>query len=620
MERRSPLNVADVLIIVAYFVFILGLSVRISMKRRARGVVEELEERDGALSPESEEFFLAGRNTSWLGVGCSLFMSNIGSEHFVALASSGATSGLAVANFEWIATMYITLALGYLFVPFYIGTNIRTIPEFLSVRFCKAARLYIAMVTVFTGVVVKICVVLYSGSIVLEALLGWSSWLSLTALILATCIYTVVGGLEAVISTEIVQAFVLLLGGIPLAILSLRSVGGWEKLSTSLIAESTDRRWMLHLLQPLRGVDWVEFPWTGILFGLPAMEVYYWCTDQVVAQRVLAAKSVVHAKGGCVLTAFAKLLIPPIMVLPGMCARVLFQDVRTEPNRAFPTAVAELLPNGLLGLMVAAMLAALMSSLASTYNSTSAIISYDFYRQLHPRASERTLVLVGRLSIVVLTAIGILWIPIVSRISSGLYVYIQSIISYVAPPIAVVYTGGVFWRRATPAAAVVTLYLGGLLGLARLVAEIVLKSLEKHTSNAFLSFAVYSNFLHFALFSTCLSTAVLVLVSLCTHPAGQEQTDAVFAQASKASDLASYGVVPEFDGDSTSSGPSRMGEEDSGMATAGTGTEQTMDRLHFRAPAVSSARWLGNEGQKVVVNLLASVHLAFAGSIFWHFR
>mmetsp|Transcript_42139 Transcript_42139/g.164782 ORF Transcript_42139/g.164782 Transcript_42139/m.164782 type:complete len:610 (-) Transcript_42139:104-1933(-) len=606
----AVLNSADVVIVVGYFVLLALLLGLLSWRKKVRAS-HASEDGEGMRVKDSEDFFLAGRNATWVGVGCSLFMSNIGSEHFVALAGSGANSGLAVASFEWLASVFITLVLGYLFVPFYLSTRITTVPEFLSVRFSTAARVYIAVVTVFTGVVVKICVTLYSGSLVLQSLLGWSPWASLLSLVIGTCIYTVIGGLEAVIMTEIVQAFVLLLGGLPLAILSVQAAGGWSDMSQAIISESPDRKWMLHLFQPANGPDWVEFPWPGIVLGLPAMEVFYWCTDQVITQRVLAAKSIAHAKGGCVLTAYAKLLIPPIMVLPGLCARVLYPEVRKNSNLAFPMIVSNILPHGLLGLMVAAMLAALMSSLASTYNSTSAIISYEFYKRLRPRSTDRSLVIVGRVSIVLLTIIGILWIPVISKTGDGLYLYIQSIISYVAPPIAVVYLAGILWKGATPRAATVTLFSGGLIGFIRFVLESVFKIMENPPKNAFLSVCVYSNFLYFAFFSTCFSVFLLTICSLFTE-APQAKIDAVFAHAAKAADLASYVVVPKLVEESS--------DADSLDDTMSMSSAERVHHLKLVDRDNARTKCFGNDAQKTVINTFASLQMGLSFSAFWHFR
>lgn len=609
MEGPAVLGLLDIFVIVLYFVLIAALSMYISVRNRSQ---EEIALQDG----ESEAFFLAGRTVSWIGVGCSLFMSNIGSEHFVALAGSGATSGLAVSTFEWLAAIFISLVLGQVFVPFYMSTRVKTIPEFLGLRFSPGSRLYIAMVSVFTGVVIKICVILYSGALVLQVLLGWNSWISLAAIVLGTCVYSVIGGLEAVILTEIVQAVVLLCGGIPLAVLSLHAVGGWSQLRASLITESADREYMMHLLQPAKGVAWVEFPWVGLLLGLPSMELWYWCTDQTVVQRAISAKSVNHAKGGCVLTAIFKLFIPFMMVVPGMCARVLYDDVKDEPNLAFPMLVANLLPRGLLGLMVAAMLAALMSSLASTYNSTSTIIAYDFYKRLRPHTSEHSLVFVGRVAIVVVTFVGILWIPVVHKISSGLYVYIQSVVSYVAPPIAVVYLAGVTWQGATPTAALCTLFLGGSLGLARFCVEIFVKSMDPPPQNRFLSVAVYSNFLLFAFFSTCVSAVVLVGLSLITTPTDQEKLDVIFVDDTKGIDPASYSMV---DSSMAAEDEDVNGSEHQHFG-ASTGRSVNDDRSEEIEAETARYKRHVREPQSLVVSIAITAQTAMAAAIFWHFR
>ncbi|KAK4537735.1 hypothetical protein CDCA_CDCA14G3760 [Cyanidium caldarium] len=506
------LQLSDWVCVSVYFGALAGavLLATTLQRRRARAPANDVAESDG--------YFLAGRSTTFFGVGASLFMSNIGSEHFVALAAAGATSGLAVSAFEWMACVFVGVVLGRLFVPLYLRARLHTVPQFLQVRYSVACRRYHSVAVLLMAVLTKISATLYSGAIVLRVLLGWPVWLSLLLLLLLTALYTILGGLQAVIFTEILQAVVLLAGGLALSVLSLRSVGGFSGLGRILAADQ--RRPMLNVLQwPSATRSWVEYPWPGLLFGLPALELFYWCTDQVVVQRVFAAKSETHAQGGCLLCGFLKTLVPFMMVVPGLCARVLFAEVVDAPNTAYPTAVARLLPHGLLGLMVSAMLAALMSSLASTFNSTATIVAYDFVRDCCARRAlpDKTLVLIGRLTTVALCGVAIAWIPVVDHMGEELYYYIQSVISFVAPPIAVVFLLGVLWQRATATAAFTTLALGGAVGLTRFVGETVLRLTGASPPLGKLGALFFtSNFLYFAIFSWMSAMLLMVALSLCT--------------------------------------------------------------------------------------------------------
>ncbi|KAF6001839.1 hypothetical protein F1559_004138 [Cyanidiococcus yangmingshanensis] len=520
------LNALDWAFVLIYFSALVGV---ILLSTRFRSSSESTSRGDA----ESEQFFLAGRSTTFFAVGASLFMSNIGSEHFIALAAAGATSGLAVASFEWMASVFVGIVLGRVFAPFYLRTGLHTVPKFLQLRYAAGARRYHAMATVMMAILTKVSATLYSGAIILRVLLGWPVWFSLIMILVLTTLYTSLGGLRAVIWTEVLQALVLLSGGLALAVLSLRAVGNFAGLRELLVAEN--RVQMLDLLQwPSASRPWVEYPWPGIVFGLPALEVFYWCTDQVVVQRVLSAKSESHARGGSLFCGFLKTLVPFMMVIPGLCAYLLFPEVSKNPNYAYPTAVARLLPHGLLGLMVSAMLAALMSSLASTFNSTSTVVVYDFVIECcgGNRISDRTLVLLGRTANVVLCALSVAWIPIVEGMDEELYYYIQSVISYIAPPIAVVFVAGILWRRATAAAAMTTLLVGGALGLVRFVVEITLRLMHRNASLGFLGEVFFrSNFLYFAIFSWIFSAVLLIVVSLFTTRSSEQQLEVIFGSS-----------------------------------------------------------------------------------------
>jgi SSS family solute:Na+ symporter len=460
--------------------------------------------RKKATHESSAGYFLAGRNVGWFVVGAALFASNIGSEHLVGLAGTGYGSGVAVGQFEVLASL-ILLILGWLFVPFYIKSGVFTMPEFLERRYSSGARWYLAVISIIGYVLTKISVTLYAGGIVYEVLIGGDFWTGALIIVLATGVYTVLGGLRAVLYTEMLQAFMLVGGAVLVTLIGLSELGGWGVMRTAL--ESSFFDMWLPATHP-------DFPWTGILFGAPILGVWYWCTDQFIVQRVLSANGIDDARRGTIFGGFLKLLPVFIFVIPGMVALALTQAGQLAVGRAdhaLPEMIRVLLPVGVRGLVVAGFLAALMSSLAAVFNSCSTLITWDIYRKLRPGASERQLVLVGKVATGALVAFGLLWIPFMKYISSQLYVYLQSVQAYISPPIAAVFLLGVFWKRVNANGAIASLVTGFVLGMGRLVLE-----LTKGQLSGFLYWYADVNFLHFAIFLFAVCTAVLVVVSLLT--------------------------------------------------------------------------------------------------------
>ena len=486
----TSLHLFDLLVIAAYFLLLAGIGYWAA--RHEKNV--------------SADYFLASRDVGWFAVGASLFASNIGSEHLVGLAGTGAASGLAVGHFEWLACL-ILLLLGWLFVPFYLRSGVYTMPEFLERRFNPAARSYFTWVSIIGYVLTKISVTLYAGGIVVRAVTGWSVWTSAVVLIVITGVYTVMGGLRAVIYTEVMQAVVLIIGSAVLAVVGLQAVGGWSGLEARVPAD------FFSMWKPINHPD---FPWTGIVFGAPILGVWYWCTDQHIVQRVLAARNVKEARTGTIFAGFLKILPVFIFVLPGIIAAALFSDVRGgAADTAYPTLVTRLLPAGLKGLVLAGMLAALMSSLASAFNSCSTLLTWDVYRKWRPDASEARLVAVGRLTTIVLVGLGLLWIPFTKFISPQIYIYLQSVQAYIAPPIAACFLLGVLYPRLNGAGAVTSLVTGLVFGVLRLGLELGKAHLASGTVWAWLANV---NFLHFAALLFVLCSAILIAVSLATPP------------------------------------------------------------------------------------------------------
>lgn len=448
-------------------------------------------------------YFLAGRQVGWVAIGASLFATNISSEHLIGLAGAGASTGLAVGHFEWLA-VFMVLALGWVFVPFYIRSGVATMPEFLERRYGPSARVYLTTVSIVAYIFTKISVALYAGSLVLREVAGWDFYTSAIVMVLATGAYTIVGGLAAVIYTELLQAVVLIGGAIVLTVIGLAEAGGFSGLRAALPSD------FFHMFKPMSDPD---FPWTGILFGAPILGIWYWCTDQVIVQRVLSAKSEAHARGGAIFSGFLKILPVFILVLPGMIARVLYPDI--QGDQAYPALVVRLLPSGLTGLMIAALMAALMSSLAATFNSASTLITLDVYQRMRPNASEATLVFVGRIATVLMVVLGILWVPFIPYMSTQVYIYMQSVQAYISPPIASVFLAGVLWPRANRSGAIASLLTGAVMGGTRFVLEVARHN-PLVAGTPWLTRIVEIHFLHFAVLIFLVSTAVLVIVSLAT--------------------------------------------------------------------------------------------------------
>jgi SSS family solute:Na+ symporter len=492
----------DIAIIVVYFLIIFGIGLHFA--RRGRN---------------SEGYFLAGRDVGWFAIGASLFVSNISTEHFIGLAGSGATSGLAVGHFEWLACL-ILLILGWVFVPFYLRSNVFTMPEFLERRFNRSCSVYLAAVSILAYIFTKISVHLYAAAIVLERVVGWEPLTAAVVLVVATGVYTIIGGLAAVIYTELVQTLVLLTGAVILTIIGLNEVGGFAGLRAALPD---------HYFSMIKPAHDPEFPWTGIFLGAPILGIWYWCTDQVIVQRVLSAKDESHAKAGTIFAGFLKILPVFILVLPGLIAIALYPQLFVKNANgavmngdiAYPTLIVNLLPSGLVGVMVAALMAALMGGMASVFNSASTLVTLDFYKRVRPQASESQLVFFGRLATGVLVVLGLLWVPFIKLLSSQLYIYLQSVQAYISPPIAACFVLGILWARLNGSGALSALLTGLGLGTLRFVLEVLDKG-SRFESPA-IRWLLDMNFLHYAILMFVVCSAVLIVVSLLTPAPDRRQ-------------------------------------------------------------------------------------------------
>ncbi|HYL62205.1 MAG TPA: sodium:solute symporter [Candidatus Methylomirabilis sp.] len=484
----------DLVIIGIYFAIVFGIGLYFARRERS-----------------SEQYFLAGRDVGWFFIGASLFVSNISTEHFIGLSGSGASSGLAVGHFEWWACL-ILLILGWVFVPFYLRSNVFTMPEFLERRFSRNCAVYLAAISIIAYIFTKISVQLYAASVVLERVAGWKLWETAVVLVIAVGIYTVAGGLAAVIYTDTVQTLILITGAVALTIIGLHRVGGLEHLRTMVPSG------YFHMIKPISDHD---FPWTGIFFGAPILGIWYWCTDQVIVQRVLSARDEGHAKAGTIFAGFLKILPVFMLVLPGIMAYALFKDQLKTPDFAYPTLILNLLPTGLVGLVLAALLAAVMGAMSSVFNSTSTLVTLDFYKKIRPQASESQLVNFGRVATGVMVVLGLLWVPFIHYISSQLYIYLQSVQAYISPPIAACFVLGILWPRLNASGAITSLLGGFVLGAVRFVLELADKS--SHFESGVARWIVDMNFLHYAIFMFVVCSLILVVVSMMTPAPERKQ-------------------------------------------------------------------------------------------------
>uniref|UniRef100_A0A8C4LZX6 Sodium/glucose cotransporter 1 n=1 Tax=Equus asinus asinus TaxID=83772 RepID=A0A8C4LZX6_EQUAS len=526
-------NAADISVIVIYFVVVMAVGLW-AMFSTNRGTVGG--------------FFLAGRNMVWWPIGASLFASNIGSGHFVGLAGSGAASGIAMGGFEWNA-LILVVVLGWVFVPIYIKAGVVTMPEYLKKRFGgQRIQVYLSLLSLLLYIFTKISADIFSGAIFINMALGLDLYLAIILLLAVTGIYTITGGLAAVIYTDTLQTAIMLVGSAILTGFAFNEVGGYEafmekymKAIPTMISDGnitikeecyTPRADSFHIFRdPLKG----DLPWPGLIFGLFILTLWYWCTDQVIVQRCLSAKNMSHVKGGCIMCGYLKILPMFLMVMTGMVSRILYTErvacvLPSEcekycgikvgcSNIAYPTLVIELMPDGLRGLMLSVMLASLMSSLTSIFNSASTLFTMDIYTKIRKRASEKELMLVGRLFILVLIGVSIAWVPIVQSAQSGqLFDYIQSITSYLGPPIAAVFLLAIFWKRTTESGAFWGLILGFLVGLARMITEFAYGTGSCMEPSNCPTIICGVHYLYFAIILFAISVITIVVVSLFTKP------------------------------------------------------------------------------------------------------
>jgi solute:Na+ symporter, SSS family len=487
----------DWVVIAGYFALLLGLSWWVILRTKST----------------TSDFFLAENSLGWFVVGASIFASNIGSEHLVGLAGSGATDGVALAHFELHA--WCLLVLAWILVPFYARSKVFTMPQFLERRFSPASRYVLSIISLVAYVITKIAVGIFAGGVVFKALLPEMNfagldgfWIGSILVLVITGLYTVLGGFRAVAYTEALQTIILIIGSALVTYYGLEKLGGWQELRETVDSDK------FNLWKPLvpAGIEgtwdpvsvkeggkivkqaWYfdfpnHYPWLGMLFCAPIIGLWYWCTDQYIVQRALGAPNQTEARRGCIFAGYLKLLPVFIFIIPGLICLALITKANSgqmegmdfssmvnaegkiiDSGQAFPLMVKNVLPVGIRGIVVAGLLAALMSSLAGVFNACATLFTIDLYAKFRPAASDAQLVRIGRIATVVMVFIGMAWIPII-RGSKGLYDYLQSVQGYLAPPIFVVFFLGVFWKRMNAKGCLAALLVGFAMGLFRLAVD-----------------------------------------------------------------------------------------------------------------------------------------------------
>ena len=513
--------ILDWVVIGLFFVALIGIIVWVMRQRQSNAA----------------DYFLGGKDATWLAIGASIFASNIGSEHLIGLAGSGASSGMAMAH--WEIQGWMILILGWVFVPFYSRAMVYTMPEFLERRYSGASRTVLSVISLISYVLTKVAVTVYAGGLVFQQVFGidtlWGIdffWIAAIGLVLLTALYTIIGGMKSVLYTSVLQTPILLLGSLIILVLGLKELGGWNEMmricSSVEVNEYGDS--MTSLIRDNRDAN---FPWLGALVGSAVIGFWYWCTDQFIVQRVLSGKNEREARRGTIFGAYLKLLPVFLFLIPGMIAFALHQSqgsfLPLLPNglpnsdAAFPTLVAKLLPAGVKGLIVCGILAALMSSLASLFNSSAALFTIDFYQRYRPSTDPKKLVRIGQAATVVIVILGILWIPVMRSVGDVLYLYLQDVQSVLAPGIAAAFLLGVCWKRTSAQGGLWALVSGLAIGLCRLGAKIYYSNAPIADDNWFKWMFYDCNWLIFCGWMLLFCIVVAIIVSLLTPAPAEEK-------------------------------------------------------------------------------------------------
>ena len=489
----------------------------------------------------SADYFLGGKDATWIAIGASIFASNIGSEHLIGLAGAGASSGMAMAH--WEIQGWMILILGWVFVPFYSRSMVYTMPEFLERRYNTQSRTILSVISLISYVLTKVAVTVYAGGLVFQQVFGieelWGIdffWIAAIGLVVITAIYTIFGGMKSVLYTSVLQTPILLLGSLIILVLGMKALGSWDQMLQLCDVKPSYEGATGTMIHLMRSNSDPQYPWLGALIGSAVIGFWYWCTDQYIVQRVLSGKDEKEARRGTIFGAYLKLLPVFLFLIPGMIAFALHQkyigdggflpllaDGTPNADAAFPTLVAKILPAGVKGLVVCGILAALMSSLASLFNSSAMLFTIDFWKRLKPETSEKSLVRIGQTATVVIVILGILWIPIMRSVGNVLYNYLQDVQSVLAPGIAAAFLLGICWKRASAKGGMWGLLSGIIIGLTRLGAKVYYSNVTDAADNWFKAIFFDFNWLYFCGAMLVVCCLVVIIVSLFTEAPSKEK-------------------------------------------------------------------------------------------------
>ncbi len=484
---NAVLSGLDLAVIAIYAIGIVALGLYVSRRKAS-----------------AEDYFLASRSMTWPVIGLALLASNISSTTLIGLAGAAYGTGISVYNYEWMATVVLAFFCVF-FLPFLLRSQVYTLPEYLERRYDRRARVYFSALTIFLNIVVDTAGTLYGGAIMLKLILPeWPLWQIVAMLALSAGIYTVAGGLRAVIYTETVQAVILLGASVFIAFFAFDKAGGWNAVMAAVDPAK------LSLIRP---IDDPGVPWLGLVLGVPLLGFYFWCTNQFMVQRVLSAKNENHGRWGALFAGLLKLPVLYVMVLPGTAAILLYPQL-DRPDLVYPTLIFDLLPSGLVGIVIAGFFAAIMSSIASTFNSAATLVTMDFVRPWKPQSDNAALVRAGRITTIVLMVLAVAWAPQIQRFES-LWQYLQAVLAYAVPPVCALFLVGMFWRGANATGALASIVVGLLGGAALFYINVVAEP------------ALGLHFLLVAPILFVLSVVVLIAVSLATAPPPLEKVQAM---------------------------------------------------------------------------------------------
>ncbi len=489
----------------------------------------------------SADYFLGGKDATWIAIGASIFASNIGSEHLIGLAGAGASSGMAMAH--WEIQGWMILILGWVFVPFYTRSMVYTMPEFLERRYNTQSRTILSVISLISYVLTKVAVTVYAGGLVFQQVFGikelWGIdffWIAAIGLVVITAIYTIFGGMKSVLYTSVLQTPILLLGSLIILVLGMKALGSWDQMLQLCDVKPSYEGATGTMIHLMRSNSDPQYPWLGALIGSAVIGFWYWCTDQYIVQRVLSGKNERESRRGTIFGAYLKLLPVFLFLIPGMIAFALHQkyagdggflpllaDGTPNADAAFPTLVAKILPAGVKGLVVCGILAALMSSLASLFNSSAMLFTIDFWKRLKPKTSEKSLVRIGQMATVVIVILGILWIPIMRSVGNVLYNYLQDVQSVLAPGIAAAFLLGITWKRASAKGGMWGLLSGIIIGLTRLGAKVYYSNTPDAADSWFKAVFYDFNWLFFCGVMLVVCCLVIIVVSLCTKAPDEQK-------------------------------------------------------------------------------------------------